>query len=83
MNQSKKKVVASTSKTGQTRIPCPECGALKFPQGMGVHMRMHKRRSTDSLVPVMEPAENGDEAIIMMPVRRSFVLQMLAEALKK
>ncbi len=66
--------MAMSKNNGKT--PCPTCGKMVHPQGMGAHLRSH------SIKAVIEAPLTEDEEIIMMPVRRSFVMQMLAEALK-
>lgn len=60
------------------KVPCPVCHKDFHPQGLGVHMKMHRQAK-----PVTDPPSvREDDEIILIPIKLSFVRMLLLEALR-
>ncbi len=60
------------------KVPCPVCLKEFHPQGLGVHMKMHRGQADKSAVPTVRE----DDEIVLIPVKLSFVRMLLLEALR-
>ncbi len=74
-----------------TRVPCTICKRMFFPQGMGVHMKVHTNGSPlpdlPGLMHNIDETKGGDEGdlaaeTIMVPVKLTFLLKLIGESLR-